>query len=551
MEERYRKILEQCRKIALELKLPLINKIVDIYEIFLLEEKTLVTFIEVGGASENLAMVVKCLWGEDIFKNYLKFLRHKNEWCVRIEYGEEIALYKGDALEGIRVDAEQAHDENLNFLTLTIPAGFLQNKAIILLNAGDKEIIDAREIATSEEVYLLINAVMAMTEVQKRWIAKHIPKYFDVDRFFVCLAGAELLADEDQERQVIAYIHEYLNQYPGVRCVKAERGLISKIQSLDEENLKNHSRKRIIKNMLHEIIGVLEHKVVSLGTSEEEYDHLKKQLEKYRDQLAMAGKITVESVLDNQIRAVINAVNNSAEEYGDAVCNSIHDAIMTAKNIEEVESRICSYMEHCWEYFARETSAQVAKDFEGINNKVLERMEEDIHEIMMHLDMKEQALLEQSMNFVDVDYVFQIEYDGASDDALRKVSKNARNMMILSIPLLFVSPALSVTALVSGGIYSRLGKKSEDRKYREELLSHVEKACQKAKKDAVKGFTDTLNAENSRMKNLIYQGYQNLIDLLKDELDKRREKSVESMELLTSIQRVLIDDIPTFMNKII
>lgn len=548
MEKKYRGILEQCREATSEFQVSAINEILDTYEMFLFEENTRITFVEVGGDYTSLARIAGCLCGKDVLTNCLKSLRHKNEWCICLEYGEKTALYAGEILDELKVDAEQLQDDDCNTFILTIPMELLQNKTVILLNAGSRELANAREIAASEEIYLLTSAAMAMTGAQKSWIADYIQEYFDNDRFYVCLTGIELLQDEAQETQVIAYVNDCLSKYSGVRCIRAERDIADKIQSVNEEYLKERSQRRMIQNMIHEIMKILEYELRGLKVSEEQYIHIENQLEKYRSQLVTAGKITAESVLDNQINAIINAVYNSAEEYGDAIYDSIRDAIMTAKDIEEVENRICSYIECSWEYFARETSTQIAKDFADINSKIIERMEEDVCEMMKHMDVSEQSLLEYIMDFDDKNYVFHVEFDSASDDALRKVSKNARNMMLLSIPLLFVSPTLSVTALVGGGIYSHLGKKTEDRKYREELLSHVREACQETKRDAIQGFTDTLNAENTKMKKIILQGYQNLVDLLKEELEKKRKMSAESAELAANIQRVLTIDMPSLLN---
>lgn len=548
MDKKYSSILKRCREAALESKIPAINGIVDRYEELLFEEKPRITFIEIGGDSASLARAAKGLCGEDVLRNYLKFLRYKNEWCICLEYGEETALYAGGIMDGLKIDAEQVQDDNSNIFTLTVPVESLQNKTVILLNAGSGELANAWEIAASEEIYLLTSAIMAMTGAQRSWIAGYIQEYFDNDRFYVCLAGTELLQDAAQEKQVVAYVNDCLNEYPGAKCVRAEHDISNKMQSLSGRNLKERSRRRMIQNMIHEIMKVLGHELDSLKISGEQYIYVEKQLEKYRSQLVTAGKVTAESVLVNQVNMIINAVCDSAEEYGEAVYDSIRAAVMAAKDVEEAENRICSYMERSWEYFARETSAQIAKDFAGINNKIMKRMEEDIHEMMRNLEVPEQSLWGYIMDFDDKDYVFHVEFDSASDDAMRRVSKNARNMMLLSIPLLFVSPTLSVTALVGGGIYSRLGKKSEDKKYREELLSHVGKACERTKRDAIQGFTDTLNAENDKMKKLILQGYQNLVDLLKAELEKKRKISAESVELAANIQRILEIDMPSFLN---
>ena len=138
----------------------------------------------------------------------------------------------------------------------------------------------------------------------------------------------------------------------------------------------------------------------------------------------------------------------------------------------------------------------------------------------------------------------------ADDKVLKTVSRNVRNMMILTIPLLFVSPTLSAAAILGGGIYSRIEKKQEREKYRQDLSSHVETVCYEARKNAVGSFRQTLEQEQVRMKELVQEGYRRLVDLLQEELEQQQKAVMESGAKTARIEEILGRELPEMQRNL-
>lgn len=536
MTEAYRKIFDRCRKIAGEFDLPIIDTVVNDYAPLLNDDRAVFTFVDLSGLPDGLAAVASRICGEDILKDYVNQIRPWNDWCIQLEYGDEKAVYFNANLPECKISADSLNEQKPGVLIITVPATVLSGKTIVLLSAGTNENACTKEVAASERLFLLTSAAMAMTQPQKEWVSGFVKDNYDFERFSVCINGVDKLIDESQETLVLDYVQSYLDRFGGTVSVLSEDKIQGTIAEADISMLADRSKKQLIHNLIHEIEGILNYELDGCDIKKEDYIRVASEVEKYSGQLLSAGEISAKNVLGNEIKAIIDAVSNSAEEYNDAMFESIRRTILSAKDIEEVESRISPYMEKSWDYFARQTSVQISKDFDIINSKLAQRMEEDVEDMVKQLDLQAQAMLERFVNNSDSVYLPHVEYDPASDEALKAVSRNARNMMILSIPLLFVSPTLSVVALLGGGIYSSLGKKQEGAKYRNELVKHVDKACTQAKKAAIQSFTDTLNNEYDRMEQLVIQGYRNLIDMIQEELERRKMAADVSSERATRIQ---------------
>lgn len=540
MTDKCRIAFQKCREISEELELPALKNIAEDYEGLVDHDTDNIVFVDLSGFSKGLYAVASAVWESEILEQIFKQLGTVSNWRIQITYGDEEAVYAGAVMPEYRIGIELLKEQVLDDLVLTLPEESLRGKTVILLNAGDNTMARGRRMASAERIFMLTNADMAMTQYQKEWIAGYISEHYDFDRFGICVFGLENVMNEKQESEVFQYIREYLNDLsglPDIRIVPADK---ESLRALIKENIKilrEPSEARVTKNMLEESVRLLAYEAEGCVVQKETYEDVERQVSAYQEQLIRAASVTLENILDNQINAVIDAISKSAEEYGNSMYESIRDAVQSAKDIEEVENRINPYMERCWKYFAEQTSLQVSADFDTIHSKLTERMERDIEDMVKKLNLPARAVLERFVDGGDLASVPQVSYDFASDADVKSVARKARNIMILSVPLLFVSPQLSVSALLGGGIYSKLGGKKEEVKYRYEVLNHVEAACRNARRSAVDGFASTLESEKKRMKELVAEGYKNLIRTIQEEMERRKMEWEQSAKRGDMIRR--------------
>lgn len=516
MTETSKALIAQCIRMSEKFDLPPVKEIVDTYIQQLNEDRFTIALVDLGGASDKLFKIARSICSTDDLYKYEKLLREYDDWSISIEYGNEETIF--------------CEPQTSRLVAITVPNENLKNKKIFLYRFAERpDLFALRNILSSEKLVLLTNAEMPLARVQKEWFEECVADHYDLDRFSVYISGLENLLDEKQEDEVFNYVKTYFQAFAQGDSIAIIRDAALLLGEPVLDRSKTKAEKCALRNLVREIEPILEHELECAGVSAEEFDRVASELQTLSWQFLDAGEVSANNVLSNQISAIIDAVSKSAEEYSDSMYCSIKHTILGAKEIDDVESRIAPYMERSWEYFSSETSKQLSKDFERIQLNLTQRMEQDIEALLQKLDVKAQSTLGQIFdnNIPDVSEIRYAPTSFASAESaekLKNISRNARNLMILSVPLLFVSPTLSVVTLLGGGIYSKLEKKTEDCNYRKELDANVEKACKNARRTAVEFFAKTLDGERQRMKQLVMEGYQNLLDGFQKELRSRKEQ---------------------------
>lgn len=516
MTETSKALIAQCIRMSEKFDLPPVKEIVDTYIQQLNEDRFTITLVDLGGASDKILKIARSICSTDDLYKYEKLLREYDDWSISIEYGDEETIF--------------CEPQTSRLVAITVPNENLKNKKIFLYRFAERpDPFALRNILSSEKLVLLTNAEMPLARVQKEWFEECVADHYDLDRFSVYISGLENLLDEKQEDEVFNYVKTYFQAFAQGDSIAIIRDAALRLGEPVLDRSKTKAEKCALRNLVREIEPILEHELECAGVSAEEFDRVASELQTLSWQFLDAGEVSANNVLSNQISAIIDAVSKSAEEYSDSMYCSIKRTILGAKEIDDVESRIAPYMERSWEYFSSETSKQLSKDFERIQLNLTQRMEQDIEALLQKLDVKAQSTLGQIFDN-NIPAVSEIRYaptsfaSAESAEKLKNISRNARNLMILSVPLLFVSPTLSVVTLLGGGIYSKLEKKTEDCNYRKELDANVEKACKNARRTAVEFFAKTLDGERQRMKQLVMEGYQNLLDGFQKELRSRKEQ---------------------------
>ena len=530
MTELENNAISQCRAIVDNFKLMHVKAIIDEYLPLIDNEDKISTFVDLSGIPDDLIKVAASICGMDILGKYEKQLRTVEDWEVRIEQGEETAVFVGDQFPKCSIV-----DDSVDFippirLVVTLPSERFADKKIVLISAGNIDNASTRKVASSGRLVLLTNATMPLTNVQKGWIDSFVKEGFDLKRFAVYIAHTEKLLEDSQETEVVDYVRTYLDQYSTDIPIFYDESAVTEFVSSDNADQYAEAKVNTVLNMIREIDVVLENEIKSLSLKEEEYTRISREISRMSAAFVHAGELSANNVLGNHISEIIDAIDKSAEEYSNEMFDSIKQTILSAKDIDDVEEKIAPYMEKSWEFFAKETSVQISKDFNELNIKLTQRMETDVEDMVKTLDMNAQSVIAEFVNDTDSMYFPVSSYEQASDEARNAVKRNARNLIILSIPMLFISPTLSVATILGSGIYSKLGNKQEDKKYRDELIDHVGSACRKARKDAIGSFENTLQEEQERMKGLVLEGYQNFLNLILQNLEERRQNADASVQ---------------------
>ena len=128
--------------------------------------------------------------------------------------------------------------------------------------------------------------------------------------------------------------------------------------------------------------------------------------------------------------------------------------------------------------------------------------------------------------------------------------KNARNLLLLSIPTLFVAPEITVPVLLGSGVLFRMEQKEKDNNYRKELIRNAEAACRQTRQEVCDGMRKTLDEESGRMNTIMKQGYETLADTLRDQLKKAQEQAEMTRQSEKRMREALDADLPEMIEAL-
>lgn len=538
----YQDTISECNKLGEEFRIPAIEEAAAVCNNLLTENKLICTVIGLGGLSGELLQIAEMLFERELFYSEKNRRRFDYDWCITFQYGEE-GVYWNTVSPEYRIDLSDDWVLSGQALIVTLPIPLLKNRKIVFMNTSEQEMLCSDAVAASDRIILLTSATTAFTRNEKEWMESFIRKQFDADRFFVYLCGIEKLLNDKDEWELRQYAAQMMAGFDGAKILTTSQSVLEEICA---ESTKDASRARVIKNLVNEICEILNSHLRNLP-SEEDYMMAEQQLNNSLKGLIQSGEIACENVLNKHIQSIQNAVMTSAEKYADDMYRNIKNVVVMAKSADDVEEKIQPYLIRAWNHFMEETTRQTKRDYEVLSEDMTRTMEEDIKNAFRGVDQTSLSILNDILTGEIPVIKPQVVYEKVDEAALASVSKNARNLMILSIPTLFIAPQLGIAALLGSGILFKTEKKKMDETYRQELLRHVEAACNRTRRMISDEIVRTLETESGRMKEVIRQGYENLAEILRDQLKQSQEKVKETAKSEKRINEVLHSVLPAML----
>ena len=541
----YLDVIGKCRSLGEEFQITAITERTDACEALLKEEDLICSVVDMGGMSGELFRLIELLLGREVFRRSGNSLRFASDWCITCEYGEDDA-YWGKIVPACRADLSGEWELSGQSLIVTTSVPWMRDRKVVFLNTPGEEILYSDAMAVSDKIVMLTSATEAFTKMQKDWMEQFIRDRFDTDRFSVYLCGMEYLTDENDEKKLLQYAAKVMEGCEGAKLFTAAEDVTEELRA---PLLRDAARTRTVKNMVADIQEILESSLKNLP-SEEDFLRTEQELTGSLEKLVRSGEITCENVLSNHIAGIKNAAVRSAEEYAEAMCGILKEAVSKAKDAEEAEKKIGPYLNRSWDHFTGEISKQIGKDYEVLYKAIADNMEEDIRGAFRDFAPTVLAILSGILTGEAPAYHPQADYQAVDKSALKNAGKNARNLLLLSIPTLFVAPEITVPVLLGSGVLFRMEQKEKDNNYRKELSRNAEAACRQTRQAVCDGMKKTLDKEFGRMNTIIKQGYETLADTLRDQLKKAQEQAEMTRQSEKRMREALDADLPEMIEAL-
>lgn len=395
---------------------------------------------------------------------------------------------------------------------------------------------------------LMVNATMAMNQMERFWMKECAAPYFSEDEIVVFITKMKQLNDEEDVqavRKVVIDSLKRLNVSPNI--FESDRDSIEwMVRFLGDKDIQDKHDKRIVKNGLIAMDAQLRFLIDSVIIDEATVESAMDQLKKQQKNLELAGKLASESILSNALNKIKLQLCDGIRDYGQQMAVNIKKKIEDSPldQLETIGDRINGYVSGSWDYYIKSMSAKVDSEIEAITRKLTKQIEVDAGNMISELDesarrtiysafgltseMTESiVLIDQHLFIKNRNTLTEISV-GTVTDQLRK---ETRNMMLLSIPLYFVNPLVSLGNIFVANIYGKTLAANELKKIRSEMARQIENACYENAEAMVLqvelSFDDEIRTGSINIKS----AYNNLIQQIKDSLDELNKAQKEKADL--------------------
>lgn len=405
---------------------------------------------------------------------------------------------------------------------------------------------------------LVINATMAMNQMERNWLQECGISFFEESELVLAITRMEQLNDNDDIQAVHKVVADSLKRIGASIKVfeKMEEALKWMTSLVQREDIQEKHDRRVVKNgikgMTSQLKKLLDRVMIDSATIQSTADQLNRQ----QKDLESAGQFVVESILSNALNRLKIQLCDGIRDYGRQMAANIKKKIadVPLDQLETMDDKINRYISGSWEYYIKSMSVKAEAEMEVIAQKLAKQLETDVGMLISGLDESARRTVYRALGLIPdqmktagltLVHPLTIIHDqnaltevsvGTITDQLRK---EIRNMMLISIPLFFVNPLLSVGSILVSGAYGKIKTNRELKDILSEMAEQTERACFHNAESIVHRVEENFNDEIQAGSIHIQSVYRNLIQ----QIENRLIELNNSQEAKIALQGYLNDQI--------
>lgn len=441
-------------------------------------------------------------------------------------------------------------------LELGLPFECLKNYRVIICDEIQSEEKWLALTAEIDACGLVVNATMAMTQDERFWLNNCAKQMFATDETAIILTKINFLNSEEDLEDVRLSVTNTLTRFGMDTKVFESEDVAFEwmLDSICAPGIQERHDARILQNA-HTVAEkrirvLLDTAAIDASTIQSTFEQLKKR----RQYLELAGQMAAESVLANSLNSLKAQLCEGIRDYGRQMAGNIKSKVENTPldQLESLEDKINGFISGSWDYYIKSMMSKAVEETEAISKKLVKQMEIDAGSMIVELDESARRTLYRALGLSDFSTEFESEITlerrplsgnekaevsvGAITEHLRK---ETRNMMLLSIPLLFVNPLASVGTVFAAKAYGKFKLKNELTDIRSEMVGQVEKACYESCEHIAKQVEQNIEDEIRTGSISIKSAYAGLVSQIASSLDELRKSQEENAALKDYLSRVL------------
>lgn len=467
--------------------------------------------------------------------------------CIFLDYSPAPTLLSNGASDGI--------------LVYGLPNQALQAHRIAIcdeIKAKEKWLTLAGEI---DIACLLVNATMAMNQVERNWLKDCAQPLFWENEPVVAMTGLSLLNNEEDAQAVSDVVNSVLRRLQMSTKVfdQPQDAMACMADFLNKEPVQESRQRRVAKNGLTAMSEMaqafMKDAVVDGGAIEAAVS----QLEKQRKSLEMAGQLASESILHNELNRLKVMAVETIRDYGQQIANNVKTQVETypLEELANVDETVNRYVTESWDSFLITMSATTENELGKVSARLTEQMEQDAGELIAHLDEPARRAVYSAITFnaaasnAPVPVRAPAEYSGINvTEMTDQLRRETRNMMLLSIPILFVNPLLAVGNVVASKFIGKFRTDSELKTARADMAAQIDTMCLENTEAIVRYAEAGFDRQAQEGTQNIKAAYAGLIQRLENDLNRLKNEQGQKAASWDTLQQQVNTVIPELLNSL-
>lgn len=462
--------------------------------------------------------------------------------CLMFDYSEA-PCFSGD---------EQIIDNRIMF---GLPSQLLKNYRVVICD-GIKSKREWLELSSEIDIIcLVVNATMAMNQMERQWLKECAIPLFLEDEIIIQLTNLNLLNEEGDILEVREAVTNAMDQMQVAPRIFEEDSKLMEwmIHFLENDQILERNRKRTVKNAMTAITEQMKAYAESVSVDSETVQTTISQLKKQQKSLELAGKLASESILENAFNKLKSQLCDSIRDYNEQMFEKIKEIIEKTPldQLENVYEKVDGYISGAWDYYIKVTSEKTNADMKVIEDQLMKQMETDVSNMITELDEAAQRTIYNALGLGDEFMSTLCQFVFYSDKIMlgsitKQIQKETRNMMLLSIPLFFVNPLVSVGNLFIANAYGKHKINNQLKDAKQDMIKHIEFCCNHNIEKMIYQVELDLDDQMRAGAIKIMSSYNELIHKLEDkvlELEKEQKERIQLKDYLKEKVEVSFPDL--------
>lgn len=408
-------------------------------------------------------------------------------------------------------------------------------------------------------ICLLINATMAMNQSERVWLESFAKSAYPDGNLYIALTRMNSLNSEEDVFQVRSMVSGFLSKHNIRAQILQEINQVMDIMQnfLSEHDTKGIHDRRVSRVVLRAVAERVRHFMDEVFVDDDSIISALKQLEKQRKLLELSGEAVSDGLLRNLLNGLMVEICDGLRDYSRQMSDNINSYIEKAsiENLKNIDEKINSFIKGTWEDYFNHKSREIDKKFNDIAAKLMEQMDIDAGDLIGNLDEQTRRTIYSALNLempfvmesISSDYVVDIRRRSdyvIVDEITDRLRRETRNMMLLSIPFLFINPLISAGNILAAKLIEKFRMSGELKELRSEIKRQVEDVCFVNVENIVRQIQDTFKNEINLASENVKSAYGGLIKHLEDEIIKLKSERDKRAEARVFLEKQLNEIYP-------